>query len=109
MVRLCGPLLAVMALAGCAAERQSSRAEWTSAQMCKAAQLNWLVVDRPEKNLVVIQHDSFGQRASTAVPRSVHEQAAIACLRDRGRTCRLLAGQEIKQTIYQFAYECAER
>jgi hypothetical protein len=77
--------------------------------MCTAAQLNWLVVDRPEKNLLVIQHDSFGQRSSTAVGRSVHEQAAIACLRDSGRTCRLLAGKEIEPTIYQFAYECAER
>jgi hypothetical protein len=109
MVRLCGPLLVVMALASCAAERQNASPEWTSAKMCKAAQLNWLVVDRPEKSLLVIQHDSFGQRSSSAVLRSVHEQAAIACLSDSGRACRLLAGTEIERTIYQFAYDCAER
>jgi hypothetical protein len=105
----CGPLLVVMALAGCAAERQNASAEWPSAKMCKAAQLNWLVVDRPEKNALLIQHDSFGQRSSTSVPRSIHEQAAIACLRDSGRTCQLLAGKEIEPTIFQFAYECASR
>jgi hypothetical protein len=107
MARVSGAVLACVVFASCASDQSASRTEWPSAEMCSAAQLNWLVmVDRPAKNMLLIQRDSFGKASAGPVSRAVHEQAALACLAKRGRKCQLLASQEVQREIYQFAYTC---
>ena len=99
MARMWGPLFVCLVLTSCTSDPSSSKTEWASAQMFQAAQLNWLVVDRPDKTMLLIQHDHFAQRSPPRLPRSTHEQAAAAFLTSKGPRCQLLAGSGIEPTI----------
>ena len=109
MARYCAILLlSLLALPGCASEPAGGTRVYaaSSATMFEAANQKWLASDRPEKNTLVLQSDTFGASKPGETPRQTFEQAAVAFLAQTGRKCRVLSGSEVMAQTYEFAYRC---